>query len=271
MIDTNQRLSDLQFSQIMASLSDTSLWDPTKVFQYHRSLTRLQSHISASRSLPHSFWQSSKLQHWSSTNDSAMSIVLGNFHARFNMRALCVGIVEQLHQAKIPVLLAMAMPQENVESVKVSSIDLLKYLVRQALQIRTKRHTEKSMAFTCASFHSASTEIELFQTLEAVLADINSQVYIVVDLGILEATLSTVGEFSWVYAFEQLFTALSARGSLTKLKVFLVSYRSLPFQLPAADFSRLVTLAKTQPMKVRQRKLGRGANSIRLPLRVKRS
>ena len=269
MIDTNQRLSDLQFSQIIASLSDVSIWNPTKVFQYHHSLTRLRSRLITSRSVPKSVWQSSKLRHWSSTNDSALSIVLGNFHTRFDMRTLCVGIVEQLHQAKVPVLLALGMPQDNGTSAKFSSTDLLKYLLRQALQVKHKLHTEKSMTYTCASFHHASTETEWFQMLEAVLADIGSEVYIVADLGMVEKSLSPIDEFSWVSAFEQFFTALSARGLRTKLKVLLVSYRSLPFRLPDTDSYRLVTLPKMQRIKAWQQKVGKDVSLQQLPLRLK--
>ncbi|KAF2802196.1 uncharacterized protein BDZ99DRAFT_402242 [Mytilinidion resinicola] len=269
LIDTNDRLSDLQFSQIMMSLSDVSIWDPTKVYKYHHSLKQRRSHTAAVRSVPNSFWQSPKLHRWSSTDDSALSIIVGNYHARFVMRNLCIDVIEQLHDAKVPVLLAMRVPQENGSSANISSNDLLKYLVRQAIQIRHKLQTEKSMAMKCATFHGASTETEWFQVLEAVLADIGSQVYIIVDLEMLNRDLGPVDGFSWVLAFEHFFNELLVRGLSTQVKVLLVSYSSLPFQLSAADRSKFVTTAKTQLTTARQRKAGRGVRLPQLPFRLK--
>ena len=253
----------------MASLSDVSIWDPTKVYQYHRSLRQRRSHTAAVRSVSNSFWRSPKLRHWSSTDDSALSIIVGNFHTRFVMRNLCVDVIEQLHDAKVPVLLAMRVPQENATSANISSNDLLKYLVRQAIQVRHKLQTEKSMAVKCATFHGASTEMEWFQVLEAVLAEIGSQVYIIVDLEVLDRNLGPADGFSWALAFEHFFNKLLLRGLSTKVKVLLVSYGSLPFQLSTADHSKFVITTKTQLTTARQQKAGRGVKSPQLPFRLK--
>jgi hypothetical protein len=95
-------------------------------------------------------------------------------------------MTEQLHSANVPVLMAMRMPQDNGTSSNISSNDLPKYLVRQAIQVRHKHHTEKSMAVKLATFHCASTETDWFQVLKAVQVDISSQVYVVADLEVLD-------------------------------------------------------------------------------------
>lgn len=245
------------------------MWDPIKVYQYNCSLRRQRSRMVAVRSVANSFWRSSKLRHWSSTDNSALSIILGNFHSRFFMRNLCVDIIDQLRNAHVPVLLAMKGPQENAASTNISSNDLLKYLVRQALHTRNKLQTEKSMAVKCATFHSACTETGWFQLLEAVVADIESHVYIVVDLELLDRNLLPVGGFSWASAFENFFNKLVDRGLSTKVKVLLVSYGSLPFKLSDADRSNFVIPAKTQLTTARQRKAGRGPKSSQLSFRLK--
>ena len=269
LIDTNQRLSDVQFSQIMASLSDLSLWSPGKAFHYHHSLRKRRSNTAAVRSVPSSFWNSPRLRHWSSTDESTLSIILGNFHARFVMRNICVDVIEQLQEAEVPVLFALKIPQENDAPTNLSSHDLLKYIVRQALQVRQKRESEKSMALRCATFNSASTDSEWFQVLAAVLAEIETCIYIVIDLEMLDRNVESTDGFSWAQAFESFFTKLRNRGLSTKLKVLLVSYGSLPFQLSPAEHSKFVISAKTRLTTARQRKAGRGIRTPQVPFRLK--
>lgn len=221
------------------------------------------------RLLTNSFWRSPKLRHWSSTGESAISVITGNFHSRFVLRDLCVDITEQLHTAKVPVLLALRVPQEKDTSANVSSNDPLKYLIRQAIRVHHELQTEKSMALGCATFHEATSESEWFQVLEGILADINSPVYILIDLDILDRSFSPIGGFSWVQAFKQSFNALEARGLATKVKVLFISYGSLPFRLSAMEHSQFVVSAKTQLITARQRTVGRGVNLPQLPFRLK--
>lgn len=264
LIETNQRVPDLQFSQIMVWLSDISIWHPTKVYEYHNSFRR-RLHTAAVRLLTNSFWRSPKLRHWSSTGESAISVITGNFHSRFVLRDLCVDITEQLHTAKVPVLLALRVPQEKDTSANVSSNDPLKYLIRQAIRVHHELQTEKSMALGCATFHEATSESEWFQVLEGILADINSPVYILIDLDILDRSFSPIGGFSWVQAFKQSFNALEARGLATKVKVLFISYGSLPFRLSAMEHSQFVVSAKTQLITARQRTVGRGVTCHNYP------
>jgi hypothetical protein len=269
LIDTNHRLSDLQFSQIMASLLDIPIWEPMKVYQYHYSLRRQRCHTTATHSVSDSFWKSPKLRHWSSTDESTQSLITGNFHSRPLIRNLCVDIIEQLRDSKLPVLMAMKVPQEKTTAATISSTDLLKYLVRQAVQTAHKFQTEKSMAATCATFHHASTEVEWFQLLEAVVADMGSPVYIVIDLELLDKKHSSVDGFSWLSAFESYFSKLNDRGLSTKVKVLFVSYGLLPFELSDADRSNYAISAKTQLTTARRRKTGRGSKSPQIPFRLK--
>lgn len=269
LIDTNHRLSDLQFSQIMASLSTTThIWDPNKAFTYHRSMCRRRPHNAPSRTIPDSFWRSPKLRRWSSTDDSALSIVSSTFRARFAMRNLCVDVIEQLNAARVPVLLALRIPESGA-ATNISTADLLKYLVQQALRLRQSVQTEKSMSLRCATFHEACTEADWFQVLEAALADIGAPVYVVVDLEIVDPRLGAGSDFSWVQAFERFFAALVRRGLETKLKVLLVSYGSLPLGLSAEEYARCVVQAKTRPATARQRKAANRTKSSELPIRLR--
>lgn len=239
-----------------------------KIYQYHHSLRRQRSQTASVYSIPADFWQSPKLRHWSSTQDSALTIIVGNFKARSIMRNLCVDIIEQLQEAEVPVLLAMRPPQNNDIPAKVSSQELLKYLVRQAIQLRHNQQTEKTMALRCATFQCASTEREWFQILEAVVAEIHSQIYVIIDLEVLDRDLGPVDGFSWALAFEKFFNQLSLRGLATKVKVLLFSYGSLPFHLPVTDYSKFVVSAKTQITTARRKKAGKGAKTAQVPFRL---
>jgi hypothetical protein len=266
LIDTNQRVSDLQFSQIMASLSNTGIWDPNKAFQYHRSTRQRCSRRTATQPMPDSFWKSPKLLLWSSTDESALTIVSSTFRTRFALRNMCVGIIEQLQNARVPYLLAMKVPEKDA-STDISANDLLRYLARQAIQLKQNMRTEKSMSLTCVKCHGAANEAECFQLLEATLAEIGSLVYIVVDLEIIDRKLSSAENFSWVQAFERFFEALVKRGLSTKLKVLLVSYGSLSIQLSKAEYRKLVIYTKTRTTTARQRKFSNRLKVSGLQLR----
>jgi hypothetical protein len=254
MVNTNTRLSDLQFSQIIVSLSDVSLLDPQKVYQYYYTLNRRRMSQVSGRSLPDRFWRSNKLQTWATTTQSDISIVMGNFHSRLALRGLCVDIIEQLREYHIPVLLSMRMTEEST-AARISSIDLLKYLVKQAVNLNRNIRNEKSMALSCARFHSASTETDWFQLLESVVADIGQLVYFIIDLEVLDCDLGPVDDFSWLSAFQTFFSTLSKRLSSTRVKVLLINYGSrLPFDLSSRQYAELVVPAKSAITPARQRR-----------------
>jgi hypothetical protein len=246
--------------------------DPTKVFQYHCSLRRQRSRSAAIQSIPNNFWQSPKLRTWSTTDQSALVIVSGNYQARYVMRDFCVEIIQQLHDATVPVLLALKAPQ-NIDASSppsdTSIIDILKYLVRQAITARQSLPTEKSMAVKCATIHEADTEAKWFRILEALLAELGSLVYIVVDMDILNKHLQPDDGFLWVQQFQSVFDNFSTRGLATRIKVVLVSCSTLPFRMSSSDRAKFVVQARTQVVTARQRKAGKAKRSPQVPIRLK--
>lgn len=266
-IDTNHRVEDVQYRLSMASLQSVSILLPEKTYKYH-SLKRQRSRSATVYSVPDSFWQSPKLQNWSSANGSAISIVMGGFQARFTLRDLCVGIIDQLYQAKIPVLFAMKVPHTTDTSEGIfCTVDVLKCLARQVMDMHRELHTEKSLAIAHARFQDATTEKEWFQILEALLAEIKGQVYVIVDLELLDKKPSTSG-FSWAQSFQGFFEKLSDRGSSTKVKVLFINYGILPFQLTAVERSKYVVHAKVQLATARQRRSGRAPQPRQRDLRL---
>ncbi|KAH7363721.1 hypothetical protein BKA66DRAFT_444640 [Pyrenochaeta sp. MPI-SDFR-AT-0127] len=268
MIDTNYRLSDLQFHRIAATL-EISIPNPKKTYEHHYSLRRQRLRNGAGLSVSNNFWQSPKMRNWSSTQESGLSIISANFQSRFIMRDLCIDIIEQLKEAQVPYLLAMKVPQPDGTAATVSASDLLRYLVKQAITIRKESQSEKSMALSCAMFNDASTEMEWFRLLEAVLADLDGIVYIVVDLELLNKNADDSNDFSWTSAFEYFFASLATRKVSTKIKVLFVSYGAHHFQLSASERAQFVVPAKTEIVTARQRKAGRGPQPQQMCFRLR--
>ena len=160
---------------------------------------------------------------------------------------------------------------ENVSSVSISSTDVLKYLLRQALQ-ETKRHqTEKSMSLSCARIHSASSNSEWFQNLEAALSAFENQVYIVIDLEIQDSNLEASDSFPWLYSFSSLSRKLAERGSTTRIKVLLITYgHELHSRMSSDEQSKFMIQARTDIVTVRQQKLRRHMPQRGIPDHLKK-
>ncbi|PVH76180.1 hypothetical protein DL98DRAFT_641965 [Cadophora sp. DSE1049] len=208
MVSTNHRLSDLQFSQIMLSILDTTLWDRTKVLHYLRAARR-RTYNNPTNCMARRFWNSPKLKRWTSSEQSDIAIVKGNFRSRHALRNSCVEIIEQLQASQVPVILAMNIPQAESDSSNISPIDLIKYLIRQALSLRQNIQTEKSMSLSCAPFHGDHSEEEWFRLLQSALIDIGRQVYLIVDLELLNREFCPRDGFPWLSAFLDFFAQLS--------------------------------------------------------------
>jgi hypothetical protein len=254
MVSANYRLSDLQFAQIMKSISDTAMLDPIKVFHYLLAARRRTYH-NPTNLMSRRFWNSPRLRTWTSSKQSDISIIKGNFRSRQALRNFCVEAIEQLRASQVPVLLAMNTPQAESPSSNISPIDLLKYLIRQALQLRQSVQTEKSMSLSCATFDGNHSEADWFHLLESALADIGRQVYLIVDLELLNRDFGPPDGFPWLSAFLSFFAQLSDRRNSHNVKVLLISYGAeLPFTLSNSEYSSFVIHAKTEAVIARQRR-----------------
>ncbi|KAI1314070.1 hypothetical protein F5Y03DRAFT_336064 [Xylaria venustula] len=268
MLDTNSRLTDIRFSQIMLSIQELPIWDPEKTYEYHRSLRNRPSH-NTNRTLPPRFWNSPKIRDWFSSKASRILIVAGTFQSRFSLRNLCVDVIDQLRASHNPVLFALkvAAPEQQQQTSdglsqeKITSTHVLKYLVRQALRETGIIQTEKSMSLNCARVHSAKGPDDWFQNLEAALSAFGEQVCLVIDLETLQETdhpTARGGAFSWLVAFLAFFEKLSQRGLATRVKVLLLTYGSeIPFQLTSHERDKYTISGRTETLTIRQQKLKR--------------
>ncbi|KAI0892763.1 hypothetical protein F4806DRAFT_478076 [Annulohypoxylon nitens] len=256
MISMDYKVTDLQFSQIMRSISESSIMMPDKILGYlqAQAARRRVSRFSASV-LPQRFIKSPKLRAWTEFDSSAIVLVKGTFRSRQPLRDFCFDIIKQLHEAGIHVLLAVKIPLQEPDHPIVTCADILKYLVRQALQITQSIQTESSMSLTCARLHESLTDAQWFQILEAVLCNISGQVYLVIDLELLNRDFGQPQGFSWLQAFLDFFARLSERKASHRVKVLLLSYGSdFPFALSNEDFASFVVRTKANGNSAQQRK-----------------
>lgn len=257
MLDTNQRVSDLQLSQILTHLSNVPLDDPLKSFQHHLFFRKRRAQGTSLSAVTNPFWLSSRFQSLFSTEGSALALMKGNFATRQVLQDFCVDVIEHLRSSKIPTVWALKkVATPNNEQAQSSVVDLLKYLVFQALQLNGSLKTEKTMAWRCAQFQRATTAAELFQLLLAALDGLGRQVYLVLDLETIEESLQSLDGFNIVSAFLQSFHA--SRSPNTRLKIIIIRYRATEMQLAndaaLAVFSvRAIGRGRQQGKEVRQR------------------
>ncbi|KAI8932325.1 hypothetical protein NX059_010519 [Plenodomus lindquistii] len=150
----------------------------------------------------------------------------------------------------------MKIPRSSDVSPLTDS-DLLRFLIRQALSIQSEHQSEKSMASNCRVSRDPSTETELFQLLQIILAGIQGVVYIIVDLDLLAKDSPESNHFPWISSFDRFLADLKSRGSATKIKVLFVSYGSMPIVLSDEERAKCVVPAKIEVVTARQRKAGR--------------
>lgn len=253
-IDTHRQLSDLQFSQIMQSIADPNLWDPRKTLKYLQ-IHQKRSSQNQARQLSEGFWEFVRMRRWARSKDSDISIVKGDFRSRHALRCFSVDVIEQLRLKQIPVLFALGTSQEGAAARSMSTEDLLKYLVRQVLDLVRSGQTEKSMSLSAAAFSGNLSEQEWFSLLQRLLSGLSGNVYFVVDLDLLNRDLNCTSSFHWLSAFLGLFKSVTERGGQLTIKVLLVSCSSeLPFDTTRDGNSSFIIPAKKTKLAAQRRK-----------------
>ncbi|KAI0543843.1 hypothetical protein F4679DRAFT_567068 [Xylaria curta] len=257
LVSTNTMISDLQFANIMTTISDTTIGDPVKTLHHLLATRRRASRTVTGKAtcLSRRFWNSPILNKWNTSITSDIAILRGQFQSLQALRYFCTDVIQYLSDLGIPIIYALKISVNELSSPNISCVDLIKYILRQALQIRQRDETEKSMSLACAPFHGNYSETEWFQVLESVLSGINRPVYLVLDLELINRDLIPSEGFSWFLAFRQFFEMLSRRQMPSCLKVLLITYGSeLPFTLSPSEYSEFVLSAMADMTRARRRK-----------------
>ena len=216
----NHRVFDLQLSQMLTIALNSSMQDPEISYRYG-ILRRNRSMQRASRSFP--FLDSSKLKSWTTSEDSSLIVVKGPYSIRDQIRIFGIDLIEAARSAQIPIL--WVLPSTIQRGAKaITSIDVLKSLVQQAIRINRYFQNESTCALSCSRMQSAVHESDWFDILGSTLEGIQ-QIYIVFDTNILGRNGLTLSDnFSWFFAFQSFLERLKARGNHSVIKLIFISY-----------------------------------------------
>ncbi|KUI55397.1 hypothetical protein VP1G_02822 [Cytospora mali] len=223
-VEFSQRLSEVQLHQFMDHLSVTFLLDPDKAFQASYCMGK-RRRLMSSTSCPE-FWLEPKMQIWNRCCESSLIIIKGTRKMRFQLRDFCTDSIATLLDTKVPVIWALKTiaTQENTRD-HVSTIDLLKYMISQAIRVNKAIQTDATLAPHLGSYLGARTEEEWFNVFASVLQGI-PLVYIILDVDVLNLSAEEPTKDVWSTEFLRIFSELQARNSKTVVRVALVDYSS---------------------------------------------
>ncbi|KAK8121674.1 hypothetical protein PG984_010344 [Apiospora sp. TS-2023a] len=235
---TNQTLNDIQFSNILASISASALGDALESFRHHRTILKFQRR--SEMDVVKQLGASPQLNKWASSTDSGLVLVRGSFNTRHALYKLFVGIGDQLHESEVPCIMALKPSPSQTGlrsgSAQVSAVDVLKHLTLQVLRTSTGAQTEKSVSLTCTQFQTETTAQGWLGLLEASIARISRPVYIVIDLDVLDVSATTHEHINWVKAVLRIMDHLRTRQSRAQVKVLLGGFgQGLASQLRGLD------------------------------------
>lgn len=223
-------------------MSNLSLLSADESFRYSVSM-RDQRRCRPTAS-PEPFWLAPKFNRWKNEAYSSLLVIKSSFRQRFAVKDFCVNAIEILRDSGLPVLWALkVVAPESPMASDVSTVEILKSLVSQAMQVPVAIWTESSMAAISAQIDRADTENDWLHVLGRVLTRIR-EVIIIVDVELLNPALDAVTEDLPMHrAFLTLFRELAEHNSSTMVKIILVTYRSFTFSTPTRPSNRSLVLA----------------------------
>ncbi|ETS86248.1 hypothetical protein PFICI_00076 [Pestalotiopsis fici W106-1] len=229
-VNTNERLSDMQVSQALAALS-SSFQDPYTCYQQQLLLRKRRAAGIAPGAATNEFWLSPELRAFASNRDSDMIILAGAFNIRAAIKDFGVDVISSLTRSKINTV--WALDGANNEGTQWSSADLLRYLTWQVL--RACNFTEKQMSVRFSQFQTSQTPQQWMQLFKEAVKHVGDQLYLVVDLVVIQASLATADGFNIVEELNKMMKSES-KGATTLLKIIVISYnadwhRNLPSEI----------------------------------------
>ncbi|KAI0465623.1 hypothetical protein F4859DRAFT_528286 [Xylaria cf. heliscus] len=268
-LDVSQKLSNIQLGQFLQHVSVLNLPEPIKAFQASLFMSKRRQARPSNRGPP--FWLNTKVQRWNNSRESSLIMVNGTRKSRAHFQCFCTRSIELLRESKLPVIWALkTLASDKTTTAQVSTIDLLKYLVQQAIKVNECIHTDAALAPRLGAHLGAQTEEDWIRVLASALQGI-PLIYIVLDIEVLSQYLEPPSKSFWPRAFNKLFTELSTRGIGTVIRVVLVSYGSPllrgPFTHEYQDL--VVTVRDTKQIRTPAARLGVRNRGTPVPTQAK--
>ncbi|CAM1509515.1 Fc.00g032540.m01.CDS01 [Cosmosporella sp. VM-42] len=258
LIDTNRRISEVQFSQIIDFISKSSLPDPVLIRQRYASKRKLRRRGGHAAQY-HPSLGSTQLQQWGETQESSQILIQGSFRDRHITRDVAIDMIDLISNAGVPVVWALD-PTIELTSL-FTSVDVLKYIASQILKSNHAMLNERSAALSAARFQSVTTESGWFELLGSVMEGLR-QLYVIIDVELLNKA-ECLG-LDWLAEFPRLFDSLSSNNAHVVVKVAFVSPLGTQLDSDGGTFARpTVTISSKKSTRIaksaaRGLKIGRG-------------
>ncbi|CAH0051788.1 unnamed protein product [Clonostachys solani] len=230
-LNTNRQLTDIQLNNIMESLSASQMIEPLKALSRCQHFQmRVKGKPRPGKSTPLTTISGHrKFKAWQSEQVSAVIMVKGDYKNRESIKALATSMITILRQHQLPVIWTLKPPLQT-PGERMSNVDVIRDLVRQAIRLNLSLHSERSLSLSCAMFQAAETPAQWFRLLASVIETL-PVLYLVINIEAIDVRLvHTDGGFSWLSSFYSLIKALKERQLKTKLKIFLLSHGSASLQ-----------------------------------------
>ncbi|TGO29089.1 hypothetical protein BPAE_0019g00650 [Botrytis paeoniae] len=255
-VSMHQQLSQLQLMSFINNLSLNVTLDPTKSLQIYFFARKRQHARQADGS---AFWLTSKMQNWNSSMESSLLMVKGGHRLRNHMKKFSADAIQLLRESNMPVIWALktSEPQTPTPIGNTTTIDIIKCLILQAINLNPTLHAEPSLCSRLRMYLSAKTEADWLVLLASVLEGI-PLLYIIIDIQLLFASTSESSNgFSWPTGIVELFKELSDRDSKTVVRVLMLSYGSSFFtQDDMRGYSRDILVVENRKQAANEMKRG---------------
>ncbi|TGO51755.1 hypothetical protein BOTNAR_0345g00030 [Botryotinia narcissicola] len=255
-VSMQQQLSQLQLMSFINNLSLNVTLDPTKSLQMYFFARKRQHTRQADGS---AFWLASKMQNWNSNIASSLLMVKGSHRLRNEMKKFSADAIQLLQESNIPVIWALktSEPQTPTPIGNTTTIDIIKSLILQAINLNSSLHTEPSLCSRSQMYLSAKTEADWLVLLASVLKGI-PLLYIIIDIQLLfTSTSESSNGFSWATGIFELFKELSDRDSKTVVRVLMLRYGSTFFtQDDMRGYSRDILVVGNRKQAAKEMKRG---------------
>ncbi|RMJ18944.1 hypothetical protein CDV36_001359 [Fusarium kuroshium] len=217
-LDTNQKLSELQLSQALQSLS-RQFEDPDQCLRHHIFLRNRRASGRGIAAPTNEFWRSPKLAKLSSSNSSSLAIIKGAFTLRSAIQDFGANVIEALSTCTVPTLWALASSRRSRSGPTLTTTDLLKYLAYQALKFPGVVQTEKQMSWRYSQLQTARTLREWLALFKQIIGGLGGQIYMIVDLAMAGSLLESLEGLNFIQEMSQVLSDVSEQEKGTKVKM----------------------------------------------------
>jgi hypothetical protein len=212
----------------MDFLSGANALDPLKALQYRAFMSARTRSRQARAATGPKFWSDPKFGAWESAASPTLIMVKGDYSNRFQVQSFAVDVIHDLRSQNVPIIWALkSVSAQGVSAA--STVDIIKGLICQAIQLNMSQQTERSLALSCAQFRAADSPEQWFNLLAQTIASF-PQLYIVVDLEAVGS--SYLQGISWLSEMTAMFQRHASGKWISRLKILLISYGSMTWQQP---------------------------------------